>query len=65
MSIGSIGSFSQATAAQAPDNGAKVQLERDSRKADTDARTEASDPPAVAEEKQFTGTLGNHVDMYL
>jgi hypothetical protein len=65
MSIGSIGSFSQTTAAQAPDNSAKVQLERDSRKVDTDTRAEAEPTPAEAEEKVVTGTLGTQVDMYL
>jgi hypothetical protein len=66
----SIGSISSTAAAQAPDNGAKVQLEREQRKVGTDIRDhQAADADRTAtaaeEETVVQGSRGGTVDMYL
>ncbi len=68
----SIGSISSTTMAQATDNGAKVQLEREQRKAGAEteaeagaAATTAATTAAGAEQRTAEGTLGTTVDMYL
>lgn len=68
----SIGSISSTTMAQATDNGAKVQLEREQRKAGADTQVEAGEAAAAApggqagtEQRPVEGTLGTTVDMYL
>jgi hypothetical protein len=64
----SIGSISSTGMAQATDNGAKVQLEREQRKAGADTQVEAGEAVAAAagaEQRAVEGTLGTTVDMYL
>jgi hypothetical protein len=67
----SIGSISSTTMAQATDNGAKVQLEREQRKAGADTQVEAGEAAATAATgdagagRAVEGTLGTTVDMYL
>jgi hypothetical protein len=65
MSIGSIGSFNQTAAMQAPDNAAKVQVEREDKKVDSDSRADAPPASGEVEEKATTGTVGTMIDMYL
>jgi hypothetical protein len=64
MAIGSIGSFNQTAALQAPDNAAKVQVEREDKKVDSDTR-EAAPTSGEVEEKATQGTVGTMIDMYM
>jgi len=72
----SIGSISSTAAAQAPDNGAKVQLEREQRKVGTDIRDQATNAERAAtvavaaatgaeDDTVVQGSQGSTVDMYL
>ena len=68
----SIGSISSTGMTQATDNGAKVQLEREQRKAGADTQVQAGEAAAATagaaaetEQRAVEGTLGTTVDMYL
>ena len=61
----SIGSLSSLGAAQASDNGAKVQLERDSRAAAARTEPEPVVTEPAAPQPADGATLGVTVDMYL
>jgi hypothetical protein len=64
----SIGSISSTGMAQATDNGAKVQLEREQRKTGADPQVESGEAAAAGagvEQRAVEGTLGTTVDMYL